>query len=222
LSFAIPIDVAERIAKQILSTGSVRHAKLGVAVQEIDQTLAESFKLDKSVGALIVDVASDSPAQKAGLASGDVVLAVNGQPVDMAGDLSTHISMAQPGDQMDLEVWHLGARKILHVRLEDGKTLAAPVAKPAVTNPSGRFGLALHERKPGESNDTAAVGLLVDGVSGPAARAGILPGDLLLAINGLPVSTLAQVGDVAAQSGKSAALLVQRGGEKIYAALRLL
>jgi len=223
LSFAIPIDVAERIAKQILSTGSVRHAKLGVAVQEIDQTLAESFKLDKSVGALIVDVASDSPAQKAGLASGDVVLAVNGQPVDMAGDLSTHISMAQPGDQMDLEVWHLGASKILHVRLEDGKTLAtAPALKPAGTNPSGRFGLALHERKPGESNDTAATGLLVDGVSGPAARAGILPGDLLLAINGLPVSTLAQVGDVAAQSGKSAALLVQRGGEKIYAALRLL
>ena len=76
LSFAIPIDVAQRIEQQILSTGQVRHARLGVAVQEVNQTLAEAFKLDKPAGALVDDVEKGSAAERAGLESGDVVLAV--------------------------------------------------------------------------------------------------------------------------------------------------
>jgi len=222
LSFAIPIDVAQRIAQQILRTGTVRHAKLGVAVQEVDQTLAESFKLDRSAGALIVEVVNDSAAQKAGLVSGDVVLAVNGRPVEMAGDLSAHVSMSQPGDQLELEVWHLGARKTLHARLEDGKAPTLPATQAVVTNPTGRFGLALHAQKPDDKREAGAVtGLLIDSVSGPAERAGVQPGDLLLAIDGVPVTTVAQVGAIAARANKSAALLVQRGGMKIYVPLRL-
>jgi serine protease Do len=224
VSFAIPIGVAQRIEQQILSTGKVRHAKLGVSVQEVDQTLAESFKLDKPAGALVSDVEKDSAAERAGIKSGDVILAVNGKLVDLAGDLSANVSLAQPGDQIELDIWRQGARRTLHAKLGDAKVhpVKPPVLAAALPNPVSRLGLVLSlqksENKP--ENDKAS-GLLIEGVSGAAERAGVQPGDLLLAIDGKPVATITQAGAAAVQSGKSVALLLQRDGMKIYVPLRL-
>jgi len=97
LSFAIPIDVAQRIAAEILAIGKVRHARLGVAIQEVDQTLAVAFKLDKPAGALVTDVSKGSAAEKAGLVSGDVIVGSNGRTVDVSGDLPAAVGLAQPG-----------------------------------------------------------------------------------------------------------------------------
>jgi serine protease Do len=222
LSFAIPIDVAQRIEEQILRFGQVRHAKLGVVAQEVDQTLAESFKLDKPAGALINDVRPGSAAERAGLESGDVVLAVNGRVVDLAGDLSAMVGLAQPGDKIDLDVWHLGARRTLHVHLDDAKTNTVQAVDVIEPNPIGRFGLALRPQKPEEKRESGtSAGLLVDSVSGAAERAGIQPGDLLLAIDGQPVTTVARASVAATQARKSVALLIQRGGIKMYVPLRL-
>lgn len=224
LSFAIPIDVAERIERQILSTGQVRHAKFGVSVQEVDQTLAESFKLEKAFGALVNEVMANSAAQHAGLESGDVVLAFNDRPIAVAGDLSANISLAQPGDQVELKVWHKGAMRALHAVLGDATTPEVPAQTIAskAPNPMGRLGLLLSAPKADDKHETAAApGLLIDGVSGPAERAGVQAGDLLLAINGEPVSSIAQAGAAAVRSDKSVALLLQRDGMKIYVPLRL-
>lgn len=222
LSFAIPIDVAQRIEQQILNSGQVRHAKIGVTVQEVDQTLAESFKLDKPAGALIVDVATGSAAERAGLESGDVVLAFNGRPIDLTGDLSANVSLAQPGDQIELDVWHQGARRTLHARLEDVKAHAVQTIDASVPNPTKRFGLTLRPQKPDEKRESGITsGLLIESVSGAAERAGVQPGDVLLAINGKPVTGVAEAGVAATRSIKSVALLVQRGGTKIYIPLRL-
>ncbi len=222
LSFAIPIDVAKRVEQQILSTGKVRHARLGVAVQDLDQILAESFKLDKPAGALIADVDKNGAAQRAGLEIGDVVLAVNGQPINLAGELSASVSRAQPGDTFDLDVWRKGVRRTIHARLDEPKMVPAPSAEAVATNPTRRFGLVLSLQKPDELGESGAVsGLLVEGVSGPAVRAGILAGDLLLAVDGLKVNSVAQVGRMADQMKPSAALLMQRAGMKTYVPLRL-
>lgn len=224
LSFAIPIDVAQRIKEQILRTGQVRHAKFGVGVQEVDQTLAEALKLQKTSGALVNEVMDDSAAQRAGLESGDVVLEFNGQAVALAGDLSANISLAQPGDQVDLKVWHRGALRTLHARLSDATEPAVPTQTIAATaaNPTGRFGLLLSEQKAESKQETKrASGLLIDGVSGAAERAGVQSGDLLLAINGEPVTSIAQAGAAAARASKSVALLLQRDGMKIYVPMRL-
>lgn len=223
LSFAIPIDVTQRIQQQILSTGQVRHARLGVGMQELDQTLAQVFKLDKPAGALVSDVDKGSAADRAGLRSGDVMLAVNGHVVDMPGDLSAIMGRLQPGDQIDMEVWRQGARTTLHARLDDAKPTATGQARAVVAPvPTGRFGLALRPLPPAPTRDGGtSAGLLIEGVSGVSAKAGVQAGDLLLAIDGQPVGTVAQAQALAERSVKAAALLVQRGGMRIYIPLRL-
>jgi serine protease Do len=105
LSFAIPIEIATKVKDQIVSTGKVSHARLGVSIQEVNQAFADSFKLDKPEGALISSVEADSPAEKAGLKSGDVIRKVNGQPVIASGDLPAVIGQSTPGEKVTLDVW---------------------------------------------------------------------------------------------------------------------
>lgn len=217
LSFAIPIGLAQRIEQQILSTGQVRHAKLGVAVQDVNQTVAEAFRLDKPAGALIADVEKGSVAERAGLLSGDVVLALNGRAIDLSGDLPALVGLAQPGEQITVDLWRRGARQTLQLRLDDAKAKPARRAEAGAGVPQGRLGLALRPLSPDEQRESGlTAGLLIESVAGPAARAGVQPGDLLLAIDGQPVSTMAQVEVAANWTGRSVALLVQRGGMKIY------
>ena len=222
LSFAIPVDVAQRVEQQILSTGKVRHAKLGVGVQEVNQTLAEAFKLDKPAGALIDEVAKGSAAERAGLLSGDVILAFNGHPIDMSGDLPALVGLAQPGDEVDIDVWRLGAKLTLHARLDDAKIPVLHQADASAAKPKGRLGLALRPLQPDEKRESGmTAGLVIEGVSGAAARAGVQQGDLLLAIDGQEVGSVAQAVAAAARADKSIALLVQREGRKIYVPVRL-
>jgi serine protease Do len=223
LSFAIPIDLAQRIEQQVLGTGQVRHAKLGVGVQEVNQTLAEAFKLDKPAGALISEVEQGSAAERAGIESGDVVLAVNGHAIDLSGDLPAIVGAARPGDRLDIDVWRHGARRTVQARLDDAKAPAAshPSAAGAATQ-KGRLGLALRPLNADEKRQSGlAAGWMIEGVTGPAARAGALPGDLLLAIDGRPATDLAQLEAAAAVKSRAVAILVQRAGMKIYLPLRL-
>ena len=222
LSFAIPIEVAQRVEQQIIKSGKVRHARLGVGIQEVDQTLAEAFKLDKPAGALIESVDQGGAADRAGIEIGDVVLAVNAQAIDVSGDLPSLVGLAQPGDALAIELWRHGARMTVHARLDSVK-VPAPHTEPAA-NPAagGRFGMALRPLQPEELRAAGvAGGLLIEAVSGPAARAGIKPGDLLIAIGNEKVSSLAQASAAAGRSDKTAAVLVQRGGMTLYVPLRV-
>jgi serine protease Do len=226
LSFAIPIELAQQVQAQILRTGQVKHGRLGVAVQEVNQTLAEAFKLDKPAGALVSEVQKGSAAARAGLEPGDVVLAVNGRAIEMSGDLSATVGLAQPGEPVTLDVWRHGARRTLQARLDNAKpapgaddTQARAEAR-AQAAPSGRLGLAVRALN-AEETRAAGASLLIEGVTGAAARAGVQPGDLLLAIDGHPLRTLTQLSDAARQAGAATALLVQRGEAKIYVPLRL-
>jgi serine protease Do len=224
LAFAIPIDLAQHIEQVILAKGEVRHARLGVRVQDVSQMLAEAFKLDKPAGALVAEVDVGSAAERAGIESGDVVLAVNGKGVDVSGDLPATLALAQPGDQLDLDVWHQGERRVLHARLDDAMTnggkkdaAIAPNAKA-----SGRLGLALRPLQPEEKLESGiSAGLRIESVSETTRRAGVQPGDVLLAIDGKPVLNLAQVDTLVGRSDRAVALLVQRGGMKLYVPLRL-
>ncbi len=225
LSFAIPIAVAQRIALEILATGKVRHARLGVAVQEVNQTLAEAFKLDKPAGALVIEVSPGSAAERAGLVSGDVILAVNGRLLELSGDLPSTVGLALPGDAIELDVWHQGTRVKRRARLDDANPAAAgPVAAAAAVAPlpTGRLGLAL---RPLQADEKRVLGIndgwVVDSLGSAATRAGLQVGDVLLSVNAIPVTSSEQAEGLLGGSDKAAALLVQRGANKQYVALRL-
>ncbi len=226
LSFAIPIEVGVRIAQEILATGKAHHARLGVSIQEVNQPLAEAFKLDRPAGALVTDVSKGSAAERAGLVSGDVVLAANGRTVNLSGDLPAIVGLALPGDAIELTVWHLGARVKRRAQLDDANArlpgATADAAAPSPKVPTGRLGLSLRALQADEMRVSGiTAGLVVDGVAGAAARAGLQVGDLLLAIDGRAVTSPEQATGLVAKSDKAAAVLVQRGGTKLYVALRL-
>ncbi|MEY4749216.1 MAG: hypothetical protein RIQ60_1430 [Pseudomonadota bacterium] len=228
LSFAIPVDVVQQVQRQILASGTVRHARLGVSIQEVDQTLAESFRLPRPAGALVSEVKPGSAAERAGMKSGDVVLALNGKPIDASGDLPAAVGLALPGDRVTLDVWRDGAHRDLHATLDDLKAdtvSASNSGNKADRNnkraAQGRLGLALRPLAPEERKAGASGGLVIEGVSGAAERAGVQAGDRLLAIDGKPVDTVEQARAAVDPARRSAALLVQRGANRIYVPLRL-
>jgi len=224
LSFAIPIDVAFRIKDQIVATGKVQHAKLGVAVQEVNQGFADSFKLESPEGALVSNVEKGGPADKAGLKSGDVIRKVNGQPIVASGDLPAMISLAKPGDKVTLDVWRDGKIVRLDARLGNASDkLAAEDTQDATEQDSGaRLGLALRPLDPNERRQSGiASGLVIEDASGAALTAGVQPGDVLLSVNGRAVKSVAEVRDVVGKSNKSVALLIQRGADRIFIPVRI-
>lgn len=218
LSFAIPINVAERVAKQIIEHGKVQHARLGIAVQTVTQNLATSFGLQTPRGALVAQVEKDSPASKAGLQPGDIILSVNGQPVNDSADLPMMIGLSEPGSKVTLGVWHDHKQQTITAVLgnfSDNVTLAS--ASPGAQGDHGGLGLVVRPLNANEEQQAGVShGLLVEGVSGPAEQAGIQPGDILIAVDGKSVSSIDQVRGILKSAGKSVALLIQRGSNRIF------
>lgn len=222
LSFAIPMDLASKIKNEIVAHGKVEHARLGVAVQEVNQALADSFKLSSPEGALVSSVEKGGPADKAGLEVGDVLRKMNGQPIVSSGDLPAIISLATPGDKVTFEVWRKGDQKSISAQLGNANDTSTDVASADAATPQGKLGLALRPLQPEELRATGLpAGLLIQDAQGASAYAGVQRGDLLLAVNGQPVSTVEQVRSVVAKSQKSVALLIQRGEDKIFVPVRL-
>ncbi len=215
LSFAIPINVALNVKDQIVATGKATHGRLGVMVQDLNQQLAESFGLPRPDGALVSQVAPDSAAAAAGLKAGDVITSVNGQALTRSGALSTVIGMAAPGDKVELTVWRDRASMKLDAKLGSAEA-AATLADAGAAAEGGQLGLALRPLNPGERQQGQSTGMVVEQVAGAAARAGIEVGDVLVGINGKPVTSIEQIKGVLKNKPKSVALLVQRDSNQIF------
>ena len=220
LSFAIPIELASHVQQQIVAHGKVRHARLGVTVQEVNQGFADAFSLPRPEGALIAQVEDASPAQRAGLQAGDVILRLDGQPIVASGDLPARIGMAQPGDKIRLDIWRQG--KPRQITAELGGAPANTAASANTPGSKAKLGLALRPLQPHEQRTAhTSGGLLVEQASGPAARAGVQAGDVIVSVNGQPVQELEQVRNIVAQADKSVALLVQRGSQRLFVPVRI-
>ena len=224
LSFAIPIDVAYRIKDQIVTTGKVQHAKLGIVIQEVNQAFADSFNLTSPEGALVSNIERGGAADKAGLKSGDVIRKLNGQPIIASSDLPAMMSTAKPGDRVVLDVWRDG--KIVQIPAKLGnasdKVAEAEPAAVETADAGSKLGLSLRPLEPIEKRQSGiSSGLVIEDAGGAAFNAGVQPGDVLLSVNGRPVSSVAQVRDVVGKASKSVALLIQRGSDKIFIPVRI-
>ena len=222
VSFAIPIDVALRVKDQIAATGKASHARLGVTVQQLDQALAESFGLKKAEGAVVSTVATGSAAQKAGLQPGDVILKFNGKTVGSAGELSAIVGQALPGEKATLEVWRKGETKQLSATLGAAEAQVAMRSGDGSSSADGGLGLAVRALT-SEEKSAAKVeeGVLVERAQGPAARAGIQRGDIVVSADNKPVRSPEDLRAAARHGKKAVALLVQRGEVRIFVPVRV-
>jgi serine protease Do len=216
LSFAIPIDVAMNVERQLLEHGKVSRGRLGVMVQDVDQQLADTFGLDKPAGALVSSVEKNSPADKAGIEPGDVILKFDGKSIGSSTDLPPLVSKSSPGSEANLELWRKG--KILKIALSVGEM---KVAGAKVDSGEGnKVGLGLtvrpltrEERKQAD----VASGLLVENAGdGPAARAGIQAGDVILSVNGEKTASIEKLSSLARNTHKPLALLILRGEQQMF------
>jgi serine protease Do len=218
LSFAIPIDVALKVEKQIIKNGKVERGLLGVTIQEVNQSLADSFGLKKPMGALVGSVEHDGPADKAGVKPGDVILKFNGTSIADSNELPPLVANMKPGSKVQLDIWRDGKHKELSVALGDlsNSKLASNDAKDNLNK--SRLGVAVRPLTPEErkQDNVREGGLLVEDVAGPAAAAGIQPGDVILSLNGERISKVEQLRKLITNHGKHIALLVQRENSRIF------
>jgi serine protease Do len=221
LSFAIPITVATRIEGELIAHGKVTRGRLGVAVQEVTQGLAESFALPKAEGALVAAIDKGGPADKAGLQPGDVIVRFGDHLIAHSSELPADVADTRPGSTVKVEVIRKGSTKSFNITVGEMRdTNVAQSEEPATTQ--GRLGLAVRPLRPAEKREAGiSSGLIVENVSGAAARAGIQPGDVILQFNGTPVTTVEELRALVSKAGKNAALLVQRENSKIFVPVEL-
>ncbi len=230
IGFAIPINMARDICDQLIADGSVSRGYLGVMIQELTQDLAKSFGLESSDGVLIGDVTKDSPAAKAGLKSGDVVVRLEGQDVKNLGEFRNRVAQTRPGSKVKLEVVREGDRKTLEVTIGELPGSEEVAAAADVDDTMNTLGFSVRELSPEWRErlklSADATGLVITKVESgsPADRAGLESGMLLLQVNRQAVNNVAEfqkVVDAAAEAkDESVLLLVREGDYTRYVAVR--
>jgi serine protease Do len=230
LSFAIPIDVAMDVANQLRASGKVTRGRIGVTIQEITRDLAESFGLPNTNGALISSVEKDGPADKAGIQASDIILKFDGKPVDSSVDLPRIVAATRPGSKVMVQLWRKGKTREVRITVGEMPSEIAPQrgSKRGSSADSGvaveRVGLTLSELTADQKKELQLEGgLLVEDARGPAARAGLQRGDIIISINNEEVGSVDKFNEVLKQvpKGRNIALLVRRGEGTSYVAIKL-
>lgn len=228
LSFAIPIDVAMNIATQLRTTGRVSRGRIGVVIQEVTRELAESFGLPKAAGALVNSVEKGGPADKAGLEPSDVILKFDGKDINSSSDLPRIVAQTKPGSRASIQIWRKGAAKDVTVTVGEmpEERVAKGPGRPETKsgNLVAKLGLTVIELSADQRKELGiAGGLLVEGAQGPAARAGIRRGDILMALNNQDIKSIEQLTQMISQfeKARSVALLIRRGEGALYVPLRI-
>lgn len=215
IGFAIPINLAKNIANQLIGKGEVTRGWLGVSIQPLTQELAESFGLDKVNGALVNQVIAGSPADRAGLKRGDILQTFGGKTVRGVRELQLLVASTPVGRQVEMVVLRNGKTVTLPVTIAAQDSEKRVVRTPDRETVSG-LGLSVLPSQEGE-------GVVVSSVDprSAAASAGVQPGDLVLSVNRIEISSLAEFERAVRQAsrGRNAILLLRRGDSVLYLAL---
>jgi Do/DeqQ family serine protease len=225
IGFAIPTKMVDNVMTQLVEHGRVRRGMLGVTIQPVTADLANGLGLDRIGGAIVSSVESGSPAEKANIEVGDVILGVNGQAVDDSNDLRNRISAAAPGTSVTLDVVRDGDRRRVEATLAEMP--GTRQAREGRSSEHGELGMSLESITPSLANrlqlPRSTTGVVVTGTdpAGAAARAGLRAGDVIREVDGEGVRTPDAVREaMAARGDRPAVLLVERDGQSVFVAVR--
>jgi serine protease Do len=232
ISFAIPIDVANNVAEQLIKTGRVSRGRIGVTIQEVTAATAENLGLDRPHGAAVASVESGGPADKAGIEPLDIIISVNGKPVETNDQLPSMIAEIKPGQQAQLEVWRDKAVKRINVTVEELKDKGSTEAslrhgggggdEGEAATVNNRIGLSVRALTAAEKTQIKARGnIVVVNSKGPAAEAGLRSGDVILSINRSKIDSVAAFETAVKNAGHDATLLIQREGQQSIVTITL-
>jgi serine protease Do len=226
IGFAIPASMAQNVMHQLMTSGHVRRGMLGVTVQGITGDMAKSFGLSAAHGAVVSDVTAGSPASKAGLQTGDVILALNGRPVDSSNDLRNHIAPLGPGAKVNLQVFRDGKEREVSAVLAELQPEKSATSTGQPEGERGRYGMTVQPLTKDLADQLgvkATLGLVVTDVdpAGAAAEAGIQSGDVIEQVNGQAVTDAAGLRSqlAARHDGRPSLLLVNRHGQHAFLTL---
>ncbi len=230
ISFAIPMDEAVRVSEQLRAHGKVTRGRIGVSIDEVGQELAESLGLPKAAGALVRGVEEGSPAAKAGMEPGDVVLAFNGKRIERFSDLPRLVGNTRPGEKATLTVWRRGTQRDLRLtvgEVEPDRVAkadpAVPAAKAKGTELAQSWGLLGSDLSAEQRQELKLKGgVYLDEVSGAAARAGLREGDVVVAVGNQTVGNVKELEAALASVNQKRPfhLLVRRGEWAQYALIQ--
>ncbi len=225
IGFAIPIDLAEYVIDQIKDGGKVVRGWLGVLVQPLTEDIAQSLNLDVEQGALVSDVTEDSPAAKAGIKRGDVIVKFNGEKISDINDLTRLVAVSPPGTEVSMNMVAGGEEKDIKVKLGEYPDSGSAEAEEEKVEED--LGIAVQEITPQISRrfnlDRTDGVIIVNVERGTVAEeSGLRPGDIVLEINKKPIKTLGDYTQAleSIKGGNTALFLVKRGENTIYAAIR--
>jgi serine protease Do len=230
IGFAIPVDLAKPILAQLRATGKVTRGWLGVAIQPLTQELAKSFGISGTQGALVASVSEDSPAARAGLKEGDVIVTYDGKPVEGPRMLPSLVANTPVGRAVPVVILRDGSRQTVTVTVgnlaDSREARAAPAEKGPESRATEKLGLALQELTPELAKQLGVQGekgVVVTEVrpDSPAAQAGLTPGDVIREVNRMPVRALQDVerGLARRQGAGQVLLRVERDGSQRYVVL---
>jgi len=229
ISFSIPIDEAMRVADQLRAKGRVIRGRIGVTIAAVTKEVAESIGLGKPMGALVQGVESGGPAEKAGIEAGDIIVKVNGKPVEKSGDLPRIIGNTEPGSKAALQLFRRGATRDVQVTVaefEAERPTRRAQADPGASAPpasKSALGLTVSDLTEAQKRELKIKnGVRVESAEGAASRAGVRDGDVVLAIDNTEVADVKQFLAIAAKVEKSRAVsvMVKRGEFVNYLVIR--
>ncbi len=226
LSFSIPIDVAMEVVEQLKDKGSVSRGWLGVQIQRVDRDLAESFGLDRAAGALVTRVFADSPADKAGLEEGDIIVEFGGRAIDLSSDLPQVVGRIKAGSETSMDVVRNGELLEIAVKVGelDAQTPLAQSVQPR-SPAENRLGIQVRALADDEKTELAAdVGVVVvDVAAGPGKRANLVAGDVITSMNNQWLDSVADFERALAElpGGVAIPVRIVRGQQPQFIAIKL-
>ncbi len=229
ISFAIPIDEVMRVVEQLRATGRVVRGRIGVGISEVTRDIAGPLGLERTAGALVRSIEQGGPAENAGLEVGDIILKYDGKTIERSSDLPRLVGATRPGSTVPMEVWRRGETKQFRVTVAELEPERSPRARssesprgeqPPAVNSLGVAVSDLSEQQ--KQRLRLRSGVVVEASEGPAARAGIRQGDILLSINNEEIPNARRFAELVAKldPAKAAVLLVRRGDSAQFVPLR--